>query len=235
MSDTTPATCPQGHPTTQDATFCGVCGARVAPVPRVCPAGHPVAEGQAFCETCGASVPLVATTPTSAQGSSKTVWIVIVAIIVVIALAVAAFLLYRTFASAKEVKPETVRSLLTEQGLACDDYSSVAAGQGTTEAELFNATLATCSNNGSDGERDSATSYGLLIADSAEDLVKAIRVTGFCESAENDSNVVAYGDNWLASGESSNPSATLAQEIASALGGEVTTIGQWKTRVCASS
>lgn len=202
-----------------------------------CPSGHPVGPGQAFCAVCGQAVsPAVtaAVSPAAQAGSKKNVGVIVGAVAGVVVLAVLAFVVVRTLSGPPKVTPENAVELLREGGIVCDDVSSVAAGEGSTEAKLMPATVIACEVNDSDGNVDRDASLGLIIADSADDLAKVFDISGTCASEDNMTDVIAVGDNWVGSGQSSEPSAVIAQQIADALGGSVTTAGELTARVCTS-
>lgn len=230
MSD--PVACPSGHDIPESAQFCPTCGASVKPVGAACPSGHALEPGQAFCPTCGsaASVPHSSTEPKP----RRTPLVVAAAIVALLLVGVGAFLLIRNLTATPVVTAGNVASLLAEGGITCDDLSSVAAGQGSAEAELVRATLISCEVNGSDGEVDRGRSVGLFVADSAEDLGKVLKLSGICESEDNLTDPVAVGLNWIGSGQGEDPSAVLTQRLADALGGRVTTAGEFSAEVCES-
>lgn len=202
-----------------------------------CPSGHPVGPGQSFCAVCGQAVSTSApsSVPPAAQtGPKKNVWVIVGAVAGVVVLAVLAFVLVRTLGGPPEVTADNAVELLREGGIVCDEVSSVAAGEGSTEAKLIPATVIDCEVNDSDGNVDSEASVALLVADSEDGLAQVLDVSGMCANESNMTDVIAVGDNWLGASQSAEPSAVLAQQIADALGGSVTTAGQLTARLCLS-
>ena len=206
-----------------------------APAPRLCPQGHEVAEGLAFCESCGAPVTESAAGPASPASGSRRTWIIVAAgAAAVVVAAVIVLLVVRGATSAPEVTVQSARSLLEEGGITCAEYSSLDAGEGTPEGDLLNATLVSCDVEGANGDKDVEASVALIISDSPESLDSFLTVSGLCESEGNLDDVLAVGGNWIGSGQGSDASPVVAQRIADALGGEVTTAGELLAGVCES-
>ena len=226
------AGCPSGHPVPAGAQFCPQCGGPITPQAQTCPSGHPLAPGQAFCPVCGAATSAAPTTE-DAKPNRKPLLIAI-AVIGVIVIGAAAFWIFRSMNSAKEVTAGNAASLLRQGGIVCDDVSSLAAGQGSAEAELIPATIIACDVQGPDGTVDRDKSVALIVADSDEDLAKVMRLSGICENEDNLTDVIAVGANWIGTGQGSDPSPDMAQQVRDALGGEITTAGEFKKEVCSS-
>lgn len=226
-------TCRNGHPVGEGVKFCGVCGTPVVAAP-TCPNGHEVTPGQSFCETCGAQVTEGSAGAEEVHPTRRKAWILIGGIVAVVVVAIgAAFLVVRARAI-PEVSAENVSALLKDGGIECDDVNSVAAGQGTPEAELLQTTIVACIFKDASGEMDNTRTFGIFVADSPEALGKTIRVSGGCDGGdpEDDDLLVAYGPNWVAGGSLEMSQGAYVQEIATALGGEVTTNTDVVARFC---
>jgi hypothetical protein len=224
--------CSNGHEVGRGANFCGVCGqSKVAA--RTCANGHEVSSGQAFCGSCGSAV---SETPAREDGhdvvkNRRKVFLLVGALAALVVLAAGAALMIARLYGGVSVTQQNITQLLKDGGIECDELQSLAPGQGTPQGELVQTTLVACVVQRSDGSPDNDKSFAIFVADSAEDLGKTLRVTGSCDN-DVDSTLVAYGDNWLAATGAAQPDAVVTQEIASALGGEVSTSDVITERFC---